>query len=96
MRWITPVITVLLVLIQYPLWLGEGGWLKVWEREKKLAIQQKTNEELRARNTAMEGEVRDLRTGTAAIEERARYELGMIKNDEIFVRVVEKSNPAVQ
>ena len=90
MRWITVVIAALLVLIQYPLWLGDGGWFKVWEREKKLAAQQKNNEERRARNAAMEGEVRDLRNGTAAIEERARYELGMIKNDEIFVQVVEK------
>ena len=96
MRWITVVIAALLVLIQYPLWLGDGGWFKVWEREKKLAAQQKTNEELRARNAAMEGEVRDLRNGTAAIEERARYELGMIKNDEIFVQVVEKPTPVTR
>jgi cell division protein FtsB len=96
MRWITAVIAALLVLIQYPLWLGDGGWFKVWEREKKLAVQQKTNEELRARNAAMEGEVRDLRSGTAAIEERARYELGMIKNDEIFVQVVDKPPAGTQ
>ncbi|MFN6322924.1 MAG: septum formation initiator family protein, partial [Burkholderiales bacterium] len=52
MRWITVVIAALLLLIQYPLWLGDGGWFKVWEREKKLAAQQKNNEELRARNAA--------------------------------------------
>ena len=96
MRWITVVIAALLLLIQYPLWLGDGGWFKVWEREKKLAAQQKNNEERRARNAAMEGEVRDLRNGTAAIEERARYELGMIKNDEIFVQVVEKPAPGTR
>jgi cell division protein FtsB len=96
MRWITIVLAALLVLIQYPLWLGEGGWFKVWEREKKLAAQQKVNEELHTRNAAMEGEVRDLRTGTAAIEERARNELGMIKNDEIFVQVVEQPALGVQ
>lgn len=76
------------VLLQYPLWLGDGGWFRVRERERKLVEQQKTNAALRARNAALEAEVRDLRDGTAAIEERARYELGMVKGEEIFVQVL--------
>ena len=94
MRWTRFVLIALLVLIQYPLWLGEGGWLKVWERERKLAAQQQKNEDARLRNAALEAEVKDLKTGTASVEERARFELGMIKNDEIFVQVVDASPPA--
>lgn len=94
MRWTRFVVAALLVLIQYPLWLGEGGWLKVWERERKLVAQQQKNDTARLRNAALEAEVRDLKTGTAAVEERARFELGMIKHDEIFVQVVNASPPA--
>lgn len=90
MRSPTTIIALLLALIQYPLWFGEGGWFKVWEREKQLVALQKINEEWRLRNAALEAEVHDLRTGTSAIEERARYELGMVKNDEIFVHIVDK------
>lgn len=89
MRLVRLVLVVVLVLIQVPLWFGEGGWLKVRERERKLVEQRKTNADLRARNAALEAEVRDLRDGTAAIEERARHELGMIKSDEIFVQVLD-------
>ena len=88
MRAITITLLLLLALIQYPLWLGKGGWFKVKDMESKLAQQKNKNNELATRNAALEGEVRDLRSGTDAIEERARFELGMIKPDEVFVQVV--------
>ena len=88
MRLITLCMATLLLLIQYPLWLGKGGWLRVWELDKQVAVAQKKNDELKARNAKLESEVRDLKDGTGAIEERARYELGMIKQDEIFVQIV--------
>lgn len=88
MRAITITLLLLLALIQYPLWLGKGGWFKVKDMESKLAQQKNRNNELATRNAALEGEVRDLRSGTDAIEERARFELGMIKPDEVFVQVV--------
>ena len=75
----------LLALIQYPLWLGKGGWLRVWELDRQHQAQLASNARLSERNAALEGEVRDLAAGTQAVEERARYELGMVRPDEILV-----------
>jgi cell division protein FtsB len=80
----------LLALIQYPLWVGNGSWLRVWELDRQLGLQQEVNAGKRMRNEGLEAEAKDLRSGTLAIEERARYELGMVKRDEIFVQF----NPA--
>ncbi len=76
----------LLALIQYPLWLGKGGWLRVWELDRQLQAQGAVNQRLAARNAALDGEVKDLRQGLLAVEERARYELGMVRPDEMFVQ----------
>lgn len=89
MRLIAICIAALLLLIQYPLWLGKGGWLRVWELDRQVEAAQQRNDELRARNAKLHSEVMDLREGTGAIEERARYELGMIRSDEIFIQVLE-------
>jgi cell division protein FtsB len=89
MRLIIIVLTGLLLLIQYPLWIGKSGsWLHVRDLEQQVALAQKKNEDLKARNAKLESEVRDLKEGTGAIEERARSELGMIKEDEIYVQIV--------
>ena len=93
MRLFSLALVALLALIQYPLWLGKGGWLRVWELDRQLLAQNQTNARLLERNRALEGEVRDLKQGTVAIEERARYELGMMKPDEIFVQVSEPGTP---
>jgi cell division protein FtsB len=89
MRLITLGLAVLLVLIQYPLWLGKGSWLRVWDLDKQVEAAQKKNNELKARNAKLNSEVRDLREGTDAVEERARYELGMIKDGEIFIQILD-------
>ena len=97
MRLFTLVLVALLGVIQYPLWLGKGGWLRVWDLDRQLAAQSRTNEKLVSRNSALEGEVHDLKQATIAIEERARYELGMMRSDEIFVQVsepIQASRPA--
>ncbi|MCC7005594.1 MAG: cell division protein FtsB [Ottowia sp.] len=86
-------IGLLLVLIQYPLWLGKGGWLRVWELERQLLVQARENEALRARNMRLAGEVQDLHEGTGAIEERARFELGMVRAGEHFVQLVPPASP---
>lgn len=88
MRPIVLFLFLLLVGIQYPLWLGKGGWLRVWDLDHQVTEQQKQNDVLKARNGRLEGEVRDLKEGTEAIEERARYELGMVKEGEVFVQFV--------
>ena len=82
-------LVVLIALIQYPLWLGKGSWFRVWEVDRQIRAQRETNGQLQARNNALEAEVRDLKVGLDAVEERARSELGMIKQDEIFFQVLE-------
>lgn len=83
----------LLLLIQYPLWLGKGGWFRVWELERELQVQREANGERRQRNAALEAQVRDLRTGRDAVEELARAELGMLRRGEFFVQISEPSRP---
>ncbi len=89
MRILSFVLLALLVLVQFPLWLGKGGWLRVWDLERQVALQQASNDRLLERNRSLEGEVKDLRDGVGAIEERARYELGMMRSEEIFVQLPE-------
>ena len=94
MRVITLILAVLLLLLQYPLWLGKGGWLKVWDLNRQVETQQQANLQTQTRNASLDAEVRDLKQGTEAIEERARSELGMIKSNELFFQILE--NPAAQ
>ena len=93
MRLVTVVLIVLLALIQYPLWWGHGGWLRVHELQQQLDTQQKKNADAKLRNERIEGEVQDLQSGTAAVEERARYEMGMVKDGEVFVQFVSPNAP---
>jgi cell division protein FtsB len=78
----------LVMALQYPLWVGKGSWLRVWELDRSLAQQHEATAKLKARNDTLDAEVRDLKQGYDAIEERARLELGMIKRDEVFYQVV--------
>jgi len=90
-RTLALVLLSLLLLIQYPLWLGKGGWFRVWELESELQAQRTVNDQRRMRNAALEAQVRDLRTGSDAVEEIARAELGMLRKGEIFVQISEPS-----
>jgi len=92
MRAVPLILLALLLLLQYPLWLGKGGWLKVWDLSRQVEAQQKINQQTQARNALLDAEVRDLKQGTEAIEERARSELGMIKRDETFFQILEKES----
>ncbi len=94
MRWLALVFVVLIVALQYPMWLGKGGWLQVREYDRQLAAQREANAKLKARNDALDAEVRDLKTGTEAIEERARSELGMVRHDEVFFQIEPAAAPA--
>lgn len=87
MRWPALVLVVIIALLQYPLWLGKGGWYRVWEMDRQLQAQRKENQRLEQRNAGLEAEVRDLKSGYEAIEERARYELGLVKDGELFIQV---------
>lgn len=86
---LTLIFVVLIALLQYPLWLGKGSWLRVWNVSQKIDEQKKLNVSYKLRNDTLRAEVRDLKQGNAAIEERARSELGMIKEDEVFYQVIE-------
>jgi len=88
MRILALIFTAFVLLLQYPLWIGKGGWLRVWSLDEQLQAQKETNARLQQRNRALDGEVRDLKQGFDALEERARYELGMIKPDEAFFQII--------
>jgi cell division protein FtsB len=91
-RLLVLVLIALLLLLQLKLWVGAGGWGEVETLEATVAAQRKENTGLQQRNAALSAEVEDLKSGRAAVEERARAELGMIKPGETFYRTVE---PAV-
>ena len=82
----------LIVAIQYPMWLGKGGWLEVRHLDRQLKAQQQANAKLRLRNEALDADVRDLKSGFEAIEERARAELGMVRGDEVFFQLQPAGN----
>src|SRR5574341_839824 len=88
MRRLTLILVALVALLQYPLWLGKGSWLRVWEVDRQLRAQKEMNQRLAVRNATLDAEVGDLKQGLDAVEERARSELGMIKRDEVFFQVV--------
>lgn len=103
MRLLAIVLAVLLAAIQWPLWFGKGGWLRVAELDRQLAAQRVVNDGLAARNAQLAAEVASFKAGREAIEERARAQLNMIRADELFFQFVPatanpsaKSAPATQ
>ena len=94
MRILAAILGTLILLVQIPLWFGKGGWFRAWELENQVSKEQQKNHQLEVRNSGLAAEVKDLKTGTDAVEERARYELGMVKKDEVFYQVVDdKAKP---
>lgn len=89
MKIIIAIIVLLIVHLQYRIWLGDGSVAEIEAYQQRLDVLQKQVEEKRQRNKALYAEVLDLRKGQEAIEERARDELGMIKEDETFFHVLE-------
>lgn len=90
MRWPILILIALVVLLQYPLWLGKGGWLRVWEVDRQLHAQREESLRLEQRNAALAAEVNDLKSGNEAIEERARFELGLTRPGEIYVQIPQR------
>ena len=88
MRIVTLILFVLLIFLQFKLWLGEGGFREVARLETRVEDQRQTNTDLLQRNAELQAEVEDLRERLDAVEERARSELGLIKPDEQFYQVV--------
>jgi cell division protein FtsB len=88
MRIVLAALAVLVIAVQWPLWFGKGGWLRVWELQRGLEAQRATNAALAARNGDLAAEVASLHEGREAIEERARSQLNMIRDDELFFQWV--------
>jgi cell division protein FtsB len=93
-RYLTGFLLVVLVLLQYRLWLGDGGIVQLQRMSERIELLKIEADRRHDRNTALEAEVRDLKEGLDAVEERARQELGMVKEREVFIQVVEKPKEA--
>jgi cell division protein FtsB len=91
MKYLPHTLIALLIAIQYPLWIGKGSWLRVWEVNKQLTQQKEKNAMLASRNAGLDADVRDLKEGLTAVEERARLELGMIKPGEAYYQIVDRT-----
>ena len=96
MRLITIVLAVLLILIQYPLWLGKGGWWRVWDLDQQVTAAKEKTKAMKAHNAMLKSEVRDLNEGTDAVEERARHGMGMIKQNEKFVQILDPAKTTTE
>ncbi len=94
MKLIVVILFVLLMWLQYKLWLGDGGIPEVLELEAEIETVQSEVNTLQERNRALNAEVMDLKKGIEAIEERARSEMGMIKKDEIYYQVIDRDADA--
>lgn len=79
----------LLLILQYQLWVGNGSIAEIWQLNKAIAAQQQENARLAERNAALDAEVQDLKHGLDAVEERARADLGMIRQNESFYQIIE-------
>ena len=86
---------VIFCLLQSKLWMGDGGFLDIQELKTQIATQQAENEKLAERNRILKAEVNDLKSGTEAIEEHARLDLGLVKTDETFILVTANKQPVV-
>ena len=95
-RFIPLLLLLLLAFLQYQLWFGEGNIPDAWKLKRQVDAQAAENAALAKRNQALTAEVTDLKQGTAAIEERARNELGMVKKGESFYQVVQAPPPAAK
>mgnify|MGYP000650920734 CR=1 FL=1 len=99
LKWLAIVLIILLALLQYRLWLGEGGMRELTEIRQRVSVLEEENQPLRDRNARLAAEVVDLKTGLDAIEERARSDIGMVRSDEQFFWVpgvaVENTAPEV-
>lgn len=93
MRLLLLVLVALTAFIQYPLWWGKGGWLRVQQLEQQITARQEEIRALEARNNALMAEVQDLGTGVDAVEERARTEMGMVRDGEVFVELLRPDQP---
>ena len=92
MKFLTFIFVTLILALQYPLWLGKGGWLNVISLQKQIDQQLKVNEIIKSENDILLAVVQDLKNGTDVIEGKARFDLGLIKKNETFFLIIDKKN----
>jgi cell division protein FtsB len=92
MKFLTFIFIILILALQYPLWLGKGGWLNVISLHKQIDQQLKVNEQIKSENDILLAVVQDLKNGTDVIEGKARFDLGLIKKNETFFLIIDKKN----
>jgi len=90
MKWLWLTLFLLIVVLQYRLWVGEGSYAQVWTLQQQIDEQKAANQLLADRNSTLDAEVIDLKSGNEAIEERARNHLGMIHKDETFFLIIDE------
>ena len=88
MKWLASALLVVVVLLQYRIWLSVDGVRELRRLETAVATQRTENDQLAERNRQLAAEVRDLKSGMGALEERARSDLGMIASNETFYQVI--------
>ncbi|MCW8936192.1 MAG: cell division protein FtsB [Gammaproteobacteria bacterium] len=91
MKWLLSLLMVLFLLLQYKLWVGDGAVPEVMHLEQEIEKKQLEKNKLEERNASLAAEVKDLKQGKDAIEERARSEMGMIGKDETFYQIIQSS-----
>lgn len=89
MKLLTVILVSLFVLLQYDLWFSQSSLPSYWQLQQSIDQQRQNNQQLKERNASLEAEVKDLKTGLHAVEERARSELGMVKKGEVFIQVAD-------
>lgn len=94
MRLLGLILFALILVTQYSLWMGKGGWVSLRDLQEQVEAETENNQALAARNNALQAEVQDLKTGVSAVEERARHELNMIREGEYFVQILPEQPPA--
>ena len=92
MKFLTFIFITLMLVLQYPLWFGKGGWLNVISLQKQIDQQLKVNEAIKSENDILLAVVQDLKNGTDVIEGKARFDLGLIKKNETFFLIIDKKN----
>jgi len=90
MRYVLFTLIILIAITQGLLWFGNDGIIDLWESRQNLQASKLENQDLEKRNDELKAEVIDLQTGLQAVEERARSELGLVKEDETFIQIIEK------
>ena len=96
MRILAIILGLLFLVLQYDLWLSDGSLATIWRLQQEIIAQESVNKIISERNEALVAEVKDLKKGGDAIEERARNELGMIKKGETYIQVVEEAKPEIE